>query len=69
MDGIYFLEDETGKKRFVQIDLTIHAELWEDLYDALIVAERKKEESVPFSDVLENLKKNEQNQALQKSLQ
>ena len=69
MDGIYFLEDETGKKRFVQIDLTIHAELWEDLYDAMIVAERKKEESVPFSDVLENLKKNEQNQALQKSLQ
>jgi hypothetical protein len=69
MNGIYFLEDESGKKRFVQIDLTIHAELWEDLYDALIVAERKNEETIPFSEVLENLKKNEQNQALQKNLQ
>ena len=50
MDGIYFLEDETGNKRFVQIDLALYADLWEDFYDALVVAQRKDEESVPFSD-------------------
>ena len=65
MDGIYFFEDETGKKRFVQIDLALHADLWEDFYDALVVAQRKDEESVPFSEVLDLIKKNEQNQAAQ----
>lgn len=58
MEGIYFLKDETGKKRFVQIDLALHGDLWEDFYDALIVEERKDEESVPFSEVLEIIKKN-----------
>ena len=57
MDGIYFLEDETGNKRFVQIDLAVHAELWEDFYDALILAQRQDEESVPFSEVLDLIKK------------
>ena len=57
MEGIYFLEDETGKKRFVQIDLTLYGDLWEDFYDALVVAQRKDEESVPFSEVLEIIKK------------
>ena len=57
MDGIYFLEDETGNKRFVQIDLAVHADLWEDFYDALILAQRQDEESVPFSQVLDLIKK------------
>ena len=65
MDGIYFLEDETGKKRFVQIDLALYADLWEDFYDALVVAQRKDEESVPFSEVLDLIKKNEQKQVAQ----
>ena len=65
MDGIYFLEDETGNKRFVQIDLAVHADLWEDFYDALVVAQRKDEESVPFSEVLDLIKKNERNQVAQ----
>ena len=65
MDGIYFFEDETGKKRFVQIDLTLYGDLWEDFYDALVVAQRKDEDSVPFSEVLDLIKKNEQNQAAQ----
>ena len=58
MEGIYFLEDDRGKKRFVQIDLTLHGDLWEDFYDTLIVEERQDEESVPFSKVLEIIKKN-----------
>ncbi len=69
MDGIYFLEDETGKKRFVQIDLELYSDLWEDFYDALVVAQRKSEESVPFSAVLDILKKNEQNQTPQSNPQ
>lgn len=56
MDGINFLKDEEGQTRFVQIDLSIHAELWEDFYDLLIAEERKDEESVSFEEVVNILK-------------
>lgn len=56
MEGIYFIEDEKGNKRFAQIDLTIHGELWEDFYDLITAEQRKDEESIPFEEVLKLLK-------------
>ena len=36
MKGIQFLIDENGKPRSVIIDLEVHGELWENIYDELI---------------------------------
>jgi hypothetical protein len=40
MEGIQFLTDDKGRKTAVQIDLTKHGELWEDIHDRLVAAER-----------------------------
>ena len=45
-----------GQPQFVQIDLSIHGELWEDFYDLLIAEQRKDEESIPFVDAINRLK-------------
>ena len=58
MDGIQIIKDDKGKPRYVQIDLTIHEELWEDFYDLIIAEERKKEESIPFEQVMKILEDN-----------
>jgi hypothetical protein len=57
MEGINFIEDENRNKRFVQIDLTIHGELWEDFYDLIIAEQRKDEETIPFDEAINHLKK------------
>ena len=57
MEGIFYVIDEKSQKRFVQIDLSIHGELWEDFYDILVVNERKNEESIPYDVVKDELKK------------
>jgi len=48
MDGILYVVDDQQHKRFVQIDLEKHGELWEDFSDLLIAEFRKTEESIPF---------------------
>ena len=62
MDGIHFIKDENGQARFVQIDLSIHEELWEDFYDLLVAEQRKDEESIPFEQVIEILNKKKDKQ-------
>jgi hypothetical protein len=56
MEGIFFIEDKNSKKKFVQIDLLIHGELWEDFYDLIVAEQRKDEELIPFDEVIERLK-------------
>ena len=58
MNGIKFIKDENGQQRFVQIDLTVHGELWEDFYDLLTAEQREDEESIPFKEVINILKTN-----------
>jgi hypothetical protein len=45
MKGVQFVVDEDGKQKAVLIDLTVHGEMWEDFYDAVIAKQR---ESEPF---------------------
>ena len=58
MNGIQFIKDENGQTRFVQLDLSIHDESWEDFYDILIAEQRKEEETINFEEVLTLLKNN-----------
>lgn len=60
MKGITFIKDETNNKRYVQIDLDEIIKLeeeWEDLFDVIIAESRKDEPSIPFEEVLEELRK------------
>lgn len=43
MEGIQFVTDDKGRKVAVQIDLSKHADLWEDIYDSLLAHERADE--------------------------
>ena len=57
MEGILYLTDENGKRRFVQIDLDrFDAEYIEDLLDGLVAESRKDEESVPLAEALAELR-------------
>jgi transcriptional regulator of NAD metabolism len=57
MDGILYLTDEENKKRFIQIDIDKFGEEYvEDLIDGLVAGSRKDEESIPFEEVLKELK-------------
>jgi len=56
MEGIFYVIDEQGNRRFVQIDLDKHGELWEDFYDLLIAESRKEEESISYNQVKDDLK-------------
>lgn len=51
MNGIQFLTDAKGNKVAVQIDLKKHQQLWEDIYDGLIVESRRHEKDIPFEEV------------------
>lgn len=57
MEGIYYVMDDKGQKRFVQIDLSIHGEIWEDFYDLLVSNSRENEESISYDVVKDELKK------------
>jgi PHD/YefM family antitoxin component YafN of YafNO toxin-antitoxin module len=41
MEGIQFVVDENGKQTAVLIDLERYGELWEDIYDALLLEQRR----------------------------
>ena len=55
MSGISFLVDERGRKRAVVIDLERHAEVWEDLHDAIVVKSRKREPREPLAQIEKSL--------------
>jgi len=52
MEGIHFVTDQEGRKIAVQIDLERYGDIWEDIYDQILVDERRDEEREPF-DVVE----------------
>ena len=43
MPGIEFLTDRNGRKKAVLINLKKHKDLWEDLFDAYLVHQRRNE--------------------------
>jgi hypothetical protein len=50
MKGVQFVVDDEGKQKAVLIDLTVHGELWEDFYDAVIAKERENEPSESWDE-------------------
>ena len=56
MEGIYFVKDESGKDRFVQIDLSLFGEAWEDFYDILLAEKARGEDSISFKEFKNQLK-------------
>jgi hypothetical protein len=53
--GVRFLVDEGGRKVAVQINLTIHARIWEDFYDRLVAEQRAGEPRKPLEVVKKRL--------------
>ena len=51
MTGIQYVTDEKGRKVAVQIDLTKHRQLWEDIQDLLVSRSRRSEKRVPLDKV------------------
>ena len=58
MTGIQYVTDEKGRKVAVQIDLTKHGELWEDLQDVLVSRSRRHQKRIPLNTVKARLVKN-----------
>lgn len=48
MKGIQFLVDEHGNAKSVLIDLEEWDELWEDIYDGMIIEARQGESTIPW---------------------
>jgi hypothetical protein len=57
MTGIQYVTDEKGRRVAVQIDLTKHRELWEDLHDVLVSRSRRREKRITLSQVKAKLVK------------
>ena len=55
MKGVHFVTDSDGKAVAVQIDIEQWGELWEDMYDRMLIDQRKNEDSVPWTDVKREL--------------
>ncbi len=49
--GFQFLYDERGKVKSVLIDLDVYPELWEDIYDTMIIESRKGEPTIPWEQL------------------
>ena len=45
------MTDEEGRRVAVQIDLRVHAELWEEFEDLLISQSRRNEEDIPLEAI------------------
>jgi hypothetical protein len=56
MDGILYLVDETNKRRYAQIDLEKHGEIWEDFIDILEATNREKESTITLEELEKELK-------------
>ncbi len=61
MSGIQFLVNDKGKKTAVVIDLEEHGELWEDIYDSLLIARRKDEPRETLASVKRKLMRSKSN--------
>mgnify|MGYP001081144161 CR=1 FL=1 len=59
MKGIQFVIDDSGEKKAVMIDLKEWGELWEDFYDILVSESRKKEPTVPWSELKAEMEQEE----------
>jgi hypothetical protein len=57
MNGIRYVTDGRGRKVAVQIDLTKHRELWEDIQDVLVSRSRRHEKRIPLDRVKAGLVK------------
>ena len=57
MEGITYTVDAKGKRTGVILDLKKYGEIWEDLYDSLLVEQRKNEPSVSLEAFEKRLKK------------
>ena len=56
MRGIRFITNDQGKKTDLVINLKEHGDIVEDVLDALTVAARRKEDTIPFETLLAQLK-------------
>ena len=54
---LQYVTDESGEKKAVILPIEEFNELIEDLEDLVVVAERQDEETIPFNQVIDNLKK------------
>jgi hypothetical protein len=57
MTGIRFITDENGHRTDVVINLKRYSKELEDFFDYLVFEERKEEETVPFEQILDDLKR------------
>ena len=57
MDGILYVIDDQERRRYVQIDLNVHGELWEDFLEILVAESREKEETISYDQVKDELRK------------
>jgi len=57
MDGILYVIDDHERRRYVQIDLNVHGELWEDFLEILVAESREKEETISYDQVKDELRK------------
>lgn len=55
MKGVHLVMDSDGKAVAVQIDIEQWGELWEDMYDRMLIEQRKDEDSVPWKAVKKEL--------------
>jgi hypothetical protein len=51
MTGIQYVTDQKGERVAVQLDLRLHADLWEEIEDVLVSELRCDEESIPLEQV------------------
>ncbi|MGG7662129.1 hypothetical protein [Dyadobacter sp. BHUBP1] len=56
MTGVRYNTDAQGHKTEVIIDLKKHGQIVEDILDALLVEERRNEESISFEEFVQQLK-------------
>ena len=56
MKGIDFIVDENGKHKVV-IDLEEYGEIWEDIYDSLLIEARKNDPRETLEEVNERLRR------------
>ena len=60
MRGVHFVTDADGKKVAVQLDLEQWGELWEDIYDSMLLHEREGEPTRPFAEFVSELERERQ---------
>lgn len=55
IEGIQFVTNSDGEKTAVLLDLKVHGELWEDIYDILLAREREHEPEESLEEVRNRL--------------